>query len=84
MPILIEVSHQQEVVVCCDERCYHAPQSDCDCICQGQNHQQGFDAAFARSFLMARVWIAKWCQDRPGSIFTFQIHPLLQIAGVSQ
>jgi hypothetical protein len=33
---------------------------------------------------MARVWIAKWCQDRPGSIFTFQIHPLLQIAGVSQ
>lgn len=84
MSILIEVRLHDNVVACCDETCYHAPQSDCDCICQGQNHQQGFDAAFNRTFLMARVWIADWCVKRPGCLFTFNVHPLLHIAGVSQ
>ncbi len=83
MSILIEVRLDDNVVVCCDERCYHAPHFDCDCICQGQNHQQGFTAAFNRTLLMGRLWIADWCTLRPGCVFTFRIHPDLGIAGFS-
>ncbi len=84
MSILIEVRLDDKVAICCDERCYDAPEPGCVCICQGQNHQQGFDAAFHRTFLMARIWIAHWCFQRPGYLFTFNVHPLLHIAGVSQ
>lgn len=77
MPVLIRVKLDGNVISSCDERCYHAGQSQCACICQGENHQQGYEAAFNRTVLMGRTWIEKWCLDRPGSTFTFEFQPEL-------
>jgi hypothetical protein len=29
----------------CDARCYGAKGDDCNCVCGGENHGKGFDAA---------------------------------------
>ncbi|KKL45013.1 hypothetical protein LCGC14_2359940 [marine sediment metagenome] len=33
----------------CDAKCYVASGLDCDCVCDGQNHGKGINAALAES-----------------------------------
>jgi hypothetical protein len=61
----------------CDESCYDAKHTHCDCICGGENHRLGLEKAvqhsrsltdedgFADEFQLAfqRIWLIKYGQD---------------------
>lgn len=49
MATLLEVRNNHGFHAACDARCYNATTNHCTCICAGQNHGVGYQAALKNS-----------------------------------
>jgi hypothetical protein len=50
----------------CDARCYGAKGTDCHCVCGGENHGIGFDAALKNTKDNGDEMVSKFMAENPG------------------
>lgn len=64
MAVLIRVGNSEGERLC-DERCYNATTSHCDCCCNGMNHGKGRQQAEANTAKAGREMLQRWIGKHP-------------------
>jgi hypothetical protein len=75
---LIAVYTSQGCIGRCDAKCYEAQEPECDCICGGMNHGEGWQQARDNTRLHAEVMIEKYAGAKGLQAFRAELGQAVQ------
>ena len=66
MAVLMELRINGRIVARCTDVCFEAKNPRCKCICGGNNHGKGYNAAVENTLREADEWLARWREEHGG------------------